>query len=55
MSEANSDLESFVIITEDELTLSIKFLIHTLKRNKKKCGKLELYNADKKSVELKIY
>ena len=35
MGEANYDLESFVTITENELTLLIISSIHTLKKNKK--------------------
>ena len=54
MGEANSDSESIVTITENELTLLIVSSIHTLKRNKKKCGRLEVYNLVKESVELKI-
>ena len=53
MGEANSDSES-VTITEDELTLFIISSIHTLKRNKKKCGRLEVYNLVKGSVEFEI-
>ena len=53
MGEANSDLESIVTITENELTLIISS-IHTLKRNKKKRGKLEVYNLVKESVEFEI-
>ena len=55
MWETISDSESIVTFIEDELTLLIKFLIHTPIRNKKKCGQLELYNVEKKSVEFKIY
>ena len=51
MGDANSDSESIVTITEDELTLLIISSIHTLKRNKKKSGRLEVYNLVKKSVE----
>ena len=36
MGEANSDWESVVTITEDELTLLIISSIHTMKRDKKK-------------------
>ena len=54
MGEANSDSESTVTITEEELTLLIISSIHTLKRNKKKCGRLEVYNLVKESVEFKI-
>ena len=36
MGEANSDWESIVTITEDELTLLIISSIHTMKRDKKK-------------------
>ena len=56
MGEANSDSESIVTITDDELTLLIISSIHTLKRNnkKKKCGKLEVYNLLKESVEFEI-
>ena len=54
MGDANSDSESIVTITEDELTpLSISS-IHLLKRNKKKCGRLEVCNLVKESVEFKI-
>ena len=48
MGEANSDSESIVTITENELTF------YTLKRNKKKCGRLEVYNLVKESVEFEI-
>ena len=54
MGEANSDSESIVTITDNELTLLIVSSIHTLKRNKRKCGRLEVYNLVKESVELKI-
>ena len=54
MGEANSDSKSIVTITEDELTLLIISSIHTLKRNKKKCGKLEVYNLVKESVEFEM-
>ena len=54
MGEANFDLESIVIITENELTLLIISSIHTLKRNKKRCGRLEVYNLVKESVEFEI-
>ena len=40
MRESNSGAESLVTITEDELTLLIISSIHTLKRNKQKCGRL---------------
>ena len=36
------------------MTLLIISSIHTLKRNKKKCGRLEVYNLVKKSIEFKI-
>ena len=36
------------------MTLLIISSIHTLKRNKKKCGKLEVYNLVKESVEFEI-
>ena len=49
MGEANSDSESIVTITENELTLLIISSIHTLKRNKN--GRLEVYNLVKESVE----
>ena len=35
MGEANSDSESAVTITEDELTFLVISSIHTLKRNKR--------------------
>ena len=54
MGEANSDSDSIVTITEDELTLRIISSIHTLKRSKKKCGRLEMYNLVKQSVEFEI-
>ena len=54
MGDASSDSESIVTITEDELTLLIISSIHTLKRNKKKSGRLEVYNLVKKSVEFYI-
>ena len=54
MGEANSDSESIVTITEDELTLLIISSIHTLKGNKTKCGRLELYNIVKESPEFEI-
>ena len=41
-------------MTEDESTLFIILSIHTLKRNKKKCDKIEMYNLEKESVEFKI-
>ena len=53
MGEANSNSESIVTITEDELTLLIFSSIHTLKRNKKS-GRLEVYNSVKESVEFEI-
>ena len=54
MGEANSDSESIVTITENELTLLIISSIHTLKRNQKKCGRLEVHNLLKASVDFKI-
>ena len=54
MREANSDLESTVTITENELTVFIISLIHTLKRSKKKCGRLEVDNLLQESTEFKI-
>ena len=36
------------------MTLLIISSIHTLKRNKKQCGRLEVYNLVKKSIEFKI-
>ena len=48
MGEANSDSES----TENEFTLLIISSIHTLKRNFKKCGRLEVCNLVKESIEL---
>ena len=47
MREANYDWESIVIITDNELTL----LIITSIRETKKCGRLEVYNLVKESVE----
>ena len=54
MADINSDLESIVNIAEDEFTLLIISSIHTLKRNKKKCGRLEVYDLEQESVEFKI-
>ena len=54
MGEANYDLDSFATITENELTLLIIPSIHTLKKNKKKCGRLEVYSLVKESVEFEI-
>ena len=54
MGEANSDSESIVTITEDELTLLIISSIHTLMKIKKKIGRLEVYNLVKEPVEFKI-
>ena len=54
MREANSDSESIVTITEDELKLAIISSIHTLNRNKKKCVRLELHNLVKQSYNLKL-
>ena len=54
MGEANSDSESIVTITEDELTLLIISSIHTLIKIKKKIGRLEVYNLVKEPVEFKI-
>ena len=45
MGGANSDSESIVTNTEDELAIISS--IHTLNRNKKKCVRLELYNLVK--------
>ena len=36
------------------MTLLIISSIHTLKRNKKKCGRLEVYHLVKESVEFEI-
>ena len=44
MGETNSDSESIVTITENELTLLSISSIHTLDRNKKQCGRLEVNN-----------
>ena len=54
MADINSDLESIVNITEDEFTLLIISSIHMLKRNKKKCGRLEVYDLEQESAEFKI-
>ena len=54
MGEANSGWESIVTITEDELTFLIISSIHMLKRNEKKCGRIEVYNLVQESVEFKI-
>ena len=54
MGEANSDSESIFAITENELTLLIISSIHSLKRNKKKSGRLKVYNLVKESVEFEI-
>ena len=54
MGEANSDLESPVNITEDKLTLLIISSIHTLKRNKRKCDRLEVYILVKDRLEVCI-
>ena len=54
MGEANFDSESIVTITGNELTLVIITSIHTLKRNKKKCGRQEVHNLVKESVEFEI-
>ena len=54
MGEANFDSESIVTITGNELTLVIITSIHTLKRNKKKCGRQEVHNVVKESVEFEI-
>ena len=54
MGEANSDSESTVTITEDELTLLIISSIHTLMKIKKKIVRLEVYNLVKEPVEFKI-
>ena len=54
MGEANSDLESIFAITENELTLLIISSIHSLKRNKKKSGRLEVYHLVKESVKFEI-
>ena len=53
MGEANTDSESVVFITEDGLTLLIIASIHMLKRNKKKCGRLEMYNLIKEPLNSK--
>ena len=44
MGETNSDSKSIVTITENELTLLSISSIHTLDRNKKQCGRLEVNN-----------
>ena len=54
MEEANSDSESIVTFTKDELTLLIISSIHSLEKNKKKFGGLVAYNLVKESVEFKI-
>ena len=54
MGEATSDSECIVTIIEDELTPVIFSSIHTLKTNKKRCGRLEVCNLVKKTVEFKI-
>ena len=54
MGEANSDSESIFAITENELTLLIISSIHSLKRNKKKSGRLEVYHLVKESVKFEI-
>ena len=54
MGEANSGWESIVTITEDELTFLIISSIHMLKRNEKKCDRIEVYNLVQESVEFKI-
>ena len=55
MGEANSDSESIVTITENELTLLIISSIHTLKRSKKDMVDLiEVCNIVEESVEFEI-
>ena len=55
MEEANSNLESIVTITENELTLLIISSIHTLKRSKKDMVDLiEVCNIVEESVEFEI-
>lgn len=44
MGETNSDSEPIVTITENKLTLLSISAIHTLDRNKKQCGRLEVNN-----------
>ena len=44
MGETNSDSEPIVTITENKLTLLSISSIHTLDRNKKQCGRLEVNN-----------
>ena len=53
MGEANSDLESVVSITENELTFFIIPSTHMWKQDK--CGGLEVYDLVKKSIEFKIF
>ena len=53
MGEANSDSESIFAITENELTLLIISSIHSLKRNKKKSGRLEVYHLVKSPLNSK--
>ena len=53
MGEANSDSESVVTFTENELTLLIISSIHTLKRNKK-MRQTRSVNLVKESVEFEI-
>ena len=51
----NRSLLLLVTMTEDELTtLLVISSIHMLKRNKKKCGRLEVYNLVKESVKFEI-
>ena len=54
MGESNSDSEFMVTITDDKLTLLIISSLQTLQRNKKKYGRLEVYNLLKDPVEFKI-
>ena len=54
MGESNSDSEFMVTITDDKLTLLIISSLQTLQRNKKKCGRLEVYNLLKDPIEFKI-
>ena len=53
MGEANSDSESTVTTTENELTLINIWSIHAVEKQKK-FGRLEVYNLVKESLEFEI-
>ena len=53
MTEENSNSQP-IIINDKELEMLVITSIHTLKRGKKKCGREDVYNLVKESLDYEI-